>query len=110
MGLLSLMTGLFLLLSVWQALYARFYAWPCYACFLSGRFLEVAYLTIILCAAAPNVQRSHSDTGEPSSLSDTLNGTFSFQEFSAHPHPNHPTFGVLHAGNAVQCVAESRIP
>jgi len=46
--LLSVTSVCFLLLSIVQALFSRFWAWPCLACWALGRFLEFAYLAVIL--------------------------------------------------------------
>merc|ERR1712232_1285861 len=52
MGVLVTSIGVcFLLLQIVEALYGRFYAWPCLTCWVLGRFLEVVFLALILNAA-----------------------------------------------------------
>lgn len=46
----SALSIIFLFLSIVQAMYGRFYAWPCFACWVTGRLLEVIYLYLILSA------------------------------------------------------------
>lgn len=44
----SVLSAAFLGLSIVQALWGRFWAWPCFLCWMAGRLLEVIYLIIIL--------------------------------------------------------------
>merc|ERR1712032_1379356 len=61
--IVSVLSICFLVLSIYQAFHGRFFAWPCLACWMSGRFLEVMYLALILSAVGPEREPDRHGTG-----------------------------------------------
>eukprot|EP00931_Biecheleriopsis_adriatica_P066126 TRINITY_DN40532_c0_g1_i1.p1 TRINITY_DN40532_c0_g1~~TRINITY_DN40532_c0_g1_i1.p1 ORF type:complete len:439 (-),score=51.22 TRINITY_DN40532_c0_g1_i1:60-1337(-) len=76
-----------LLLSTVQALFGRFYPWPCLACFFLGRFLEIAYLTLVLSAVGRSQASRVSIVSTGNSMNPGLDGSFAESSFSSERSP-----------------------